>query len=149
MGRSAGEGKGYPLQYSCLENAMDCSPPGSSVHGILQAGILEWVAFPFCRGSSQPGIEPRSPVLQADSLPSEPPGGAHETPHTHSASGKLRNEGPTTGDQLCPRQTVKWAPDRGLDGCGGHRTLGCTGGEADCVTLSRFRFFLFWMGTCL
>ena len=34
---------------------MDWSPPGSSVHGILQAKILEWVAFPFSRGSSQPG----------------------------------------------------------------------------------------------
>ena len=33
---------------------MDCSLPGSSVHGILQARILEWVAFPFSRGSSQP-----------------------------------------------------------------------------------------------
>ena len=33
---------------------MDCSPPGSSVHGILQARILEWVAIPFSRGSSQP-----------------------------------------------------------------------------------------------
>ena len=33
---------------------VDCSPPGSSVHGILQARILEWVAIPFSRGSSQP-----------------------------------------------------------------------------------------------
>ena len=33
---------------------MDCSPPGSSVHGILQARILEWVTMPFSRGSSQP-----------------------------------------------------------------------------------------------
>ena len=32
----------------------DCSPPGSSVHGILQARILEWVVIPFSRGSSQP-----------------------------------------------------------------------------------------------
>ena len=32
----------------------DCSPPGSSVHGILQARILEWVATPFSRGSSLP-----------------------------------------------------------------------------------------------
>ena len=32
---------------------MDCSPPGSSVHGILQAGILEWVAIPSSKGSSQ------------------------------------------------------------------------------------------------
>ena len=33
---------------------MDCTPPGSSVHGILQARILEWVAFPLSRGSSPP-----------------------------------------------------------------------------------------------
>ena len=33
---------------------MDCSPPGFSVHGILQARILEWIAIPFSRGSSQP-----------------------------------------------------------------------------------------------
>ena len=41
---------------SCLTlcNPMDCSPPGSSVHGILQARILEWVAISFSRGSSQP-----------------------------------------------------------------------------------------------
>ena len=52
---------------------MDCSPPGSSIHGILQARILEWVAMPSSKGSSQPGIEPRSSVLWADSLPSEPP----------------------------------------------------------------------------
>ena len=41
---------------SCLTlcDPMDCSPPGSSVHGILQARILEWVAISFSRGSSQP-----------------------------------------------------------------------------------------------
>ena len=33
---------------------MDCSPPGSAVHGILQARILEWVAIPFSRESSRP-----------------------------------------------------------------------------------------------
>ena len=37
-----------------LCNPMNCSQPGSSVHGILQARTLEWVAFPFSRGSSQP-----------------------------------------------------------------------------------------------
>ena len=37
-----------------LCNPMDCSPPGSSVHGILQATILEWVTMPLSRGSSQP-----------------------------------------------------------------------------------------------
>ena len=35
-----------------LCDPMDCSPPGSSVHGILQTGILEWLAIPFSRGSS-------------------------------------------------------------------------------------------------
>ena len=41
---------------SCLTlcDPMDGSPPGSSVHGILQARILEWVAIPFSRGSSWP-----------------------------------------------------------------------------------------------
>ena len=41
---------------SCLIlcDPMDCSPPGSSVYGILQARILEWIAIPFSRGSSQP-----------------------------------------------------------------------------------------------
>ena len=42
-----------------LWNPTDCSLPGSSVHGILQARILEWVAIPFSRGSFWPGIEPR------------------------------------------------------------------------------------------
>ena len=42
-------------------------PGESTVHGILQARILEWVAFPFSRGSSQP----RCPTLQADCLPAE------------------------------------------------------------------------------
>ena len=37
-----------------LCDPIDCSPPGSSVHGILQARILEWIAMPFSRGSSLP-----------------------------------------------------------------------------------------------
>ena len=48
-----------------------CDPTDYTVRGILQARILEWVAFPFSRGSSNPGIKPRSPTLQADSLPTE------------------------------------------------------------------------------
>ena len=41
-------------RFSCVQlcNPMDCSPPGSSVHGILQARILEWVAMPSSRGAS-------------------------------------------------------------------------------------------------
>ena len=50
---------------SCLTlwDPMGCSPPGSSVHGIFQAGVLEWDLL-------DPGIEPGSPALQADALPS-------------------------------------------------------------------------------
>ena len=40
--------------HPALCNAMDCSPPGSPVHGVLQARILEWVAISFSRGSSLP-----------------------------------------------------------------------------------------------
>ena len=57
-----------------LGNPMDYSPPGSSAHGILQTSILDWVAVPFPRDFPYPGIEPGSPALQANSLPSEPPG---------------------------------------------------------------------------
>ena len=51
----------------------DCSLPGSSIHGISQARIREWVAVPFSRDLPKPGIKPRSLTLQADSLLSEPP----------------------------------------------------------------------------
>ena len=60
---------------------IDYSPPGSSVHGILQARIPERVAMPFSRGSSWPGVEPRTPTLQADSSPSEPPGKSYRKVH--------------------------------------------------------------------
>ena len=43
------------------------------MHGIFQARVLEWVAISFCRDLPNPGIEARSPALQADALPSEPP----------------------------------------------------------------------------
>ena len=52
-----------------LFNSMDCI-----VHGLLQARILEWVPFPSPGDLLNPGIEPRSPALQAVSLPAEPPG---------------------------------------------------------------------------
>ena len=51
---------------SCpLCNPMDCSPPGSSVHGVSQARIPEWVAISSCRGSSDPETEPVSPASPA------------------------------------------------------------------------------------
>ena len=52
--RSPGAGNSNPLQYSCLENPMDWSLPGSPIHGIFQARILEWVAISSSRGSSWP-----------------------------------------------------------------------------------------------
>ena len=76
------------LQY-CLESEvaqsfltlcdpMDCSLLGSSVHGIFQARVLEWVLqwspFPSPGDRPKPGIEPGSPTLQADTLLSDPPG---------------------------------------------------------------------------
>ena len=64
------------ITQSCLTlcDSTDCSPPGSSVHGILQARILEWVAYPFSGDLLAPGTEPRSPALSADSLLTEPAG---------------------------------------------------------------------------
>ena len=53
-----------------LCNPRDYSPPGSSIHGILQARILEWVAISSSRGSSQPRDQTQvSPALKEDSLP--------------------------------------------------------------------------------
>ena len=57
-----------------LRDPMECCPPGCSVHGILQARILQWVAMPFSRDLPDSGIEPRSPTLQIGFLPFELPG---------------------------------------------------------------------------
>ena len=57
-----------------------CNPMDYTVHGILQARILEWVAIPSPGDLPNPGVEPRSPTLQVDSLLAEP-------------SGKLQEEG--------------------------------------------------------
>ena len=72
----------YLCVLSCLIlcNPMECSPPGSSVHGISQARTLEGVAISFSRGLSDPGTEPRplrSLHWQAESL----------TPHYWEALG--------------------------------------------------------------
>ena len=57
-----------------LCNPVYCSLPGSSVYGIFQTRILEWVAISFSKYLSNPGMEPGSPALQKDSLQIEPPG---------------------------------------------------------------------------
>ena len=56
-----------------------CDPMDYTVHGILQARILEWVAFPFFRDLPNPGSESRSPTLQADPLLTEPQGMPKDT----------------------------------------------------------------------
>ena len=60
--------------------------------------MLEWIAISFSRGSSDPGIKPGSPALQADALPSEPPG----KPKVH-------------GDQLFNGKDVNCAKDEGRE----------------------------------
>ena len=62
-----------------LCNPMDCSPLGSSVHGIFHARILEQFAISFSSDLPNPGIESRSPELLADSLLTELPGKANLT----------------------------------------------------------------------
>ena len=53
-----------------LYNLMDCGPPDSSVHGISQARIWNGLLFPSPGDLPDPGIKPKSPALQTDSLPS-------------------------------------------------------------------------------
>ena len=70
-----GSGGGL-IAKSCLTlcDLMDYSLPGSSVHGISQARMLERVVVSFSRYLPHPGIKLRSPALQAVSLPIDPPG---------------------------------------------------------------------------
>ena len=70
---------GTPLQYSCLENPMDRGAWRATVHGVARVGHDLATKPPpagalLQRRSLNPGIEPRSPTLQADSLPAEPSG---------------------------------------------------------------------------
>ena len=58
-----------------LCDPMHCSLPGSFIHGMFQARVLEWAAISFSRGIfPTQGLNPMSPALQEDALPSEPPG---------------------------------------------------------------------------
>ena len=64
---------------SCVQlfaTPMDCSLPGSSVHGISQARIPEWVAISFSRDIPDSGIEPVAPVLAVGFFTTEPLGKA-------------------------------------------------------------------------
>ena len=57
-----------------LRDTMDCSPPGSSVHGIPQGRVLDWVAISFFRDLPDQGIESVSPALAGGFFSTEPPG---------------------------------------------------------------------------
>ena len=57
-----------------LRDPVDCHPSGSSLHGVLQARNWSGLPCPPPGDLPNPGIEPRYPALQVDSLPSEPPG---------------------------------------------------------------------------
>ena len=75
--RREGKGREGKAAQSCLSlrDPMDCGLPGFSVHGVFQARVLA-VGCRFLLQDIVPtrGNEPRSPALQADALPSEPPG---------------------------------------------------------------------------
>ena len=67
------------LLQSCqtLHDSIDCSPPGSSIHGIFQVGILEWVAISFSKDLPDPGMEsgsPAPPALADRFFTTKPPG---------------------------------------------------------------------------
>ena len=60
--------------YPTLCDPMDCSPPDSTCMGFSRQEYWSGLPFPSPGDLPDPGIKPGSPVLQADSLPSEPPG---------------------------------------------------------------------------
>ena len=105
-----------------LYDPMDCSPPASSVRGISQAGILEWVAIPP-GDLPDPGIKPRSLALQADSLPSEPVEELVLKPRTDSKAlaGAKQGEGAAHPQQT---RTPQWlsgtdfSKEDEAEGCG-------------------------------
>ena len=79
-----------------LCNTMDCSPPGSSVHRISQAKILEWVAISFSRGSSHREIKLMSPALAGGFFTAKPPGKPSPTQYAIllSLASSVKTQGP-------------------------------------------------------
>ena len=75
-GKAGGEGliRSLGLEYLTFCNLIDCSPPASSVHGIFQARILEWVTISYSRISSWPRIKPPPPELAGGFFITSPSG---------------------------------------------------------------------------
>ena len=67
------ESESHSVMYNSLR------PHRYTVHGILQARVLEWVVVPFSKVSPNPRIEPKSPTLRSDSSPAEPTGKPENT----------------------------------------------------------------------
>ena len=65
---------------------MDCSPPGSSIYGLLQARILEWGAIPFSRGSSRPRDQTQVSCIAGRFFTTEPPGKPQINKSSHKQS---------------------------------------------------------------
>ena len=84
----------FLVTQSCLSlcDPMGCSPPSSSVHGDSPARILEWVAMPSSRDLPNPGIEPRPPALQGESLLSEPSEKPYKQKKKHNSHQSIREE---------------------------------------------------------
>ena len=72
----------------CLNlcHPMDCSPPGSSIYGLLQARILEWGAIPFSRGSSRPRDQTQVSCIAVRFFTTEPPGKPQINKSSHKQS---------------------------------------------------------------
>ena len=98
---------------------MDCSPPGSSVHGISKARILEWIAISSPGDLLDPGMEPRSPVLQADSLLSEPQGSPTWLPRIKQSpvlcNGHSKHPLPTTQEKTLHMDITRWPHHNQID----------------------------------
>ena len=90
-----------------LCDPVDYNPPGPSVHGFLQARILEWVAIPSPEDFPNPEIKPMSPALQADSLLSEPDGASGKEPSCQCRRYKRPGLSPWVGEIPWSR---KWQP---------------------------------------
>ena len=118
-----------------LRDPMDCSPPGSSVHGVLQARTLEWVAIPFSRGSSWPRDQTQVSCTAGGFLTLWSTREAQGTLHTvkelgfngggaHIQKPLLLTEmmpWPVCGKSVCAFQTIKnipftWSLQSGLNG---------------------------------
>ena len=101
---------------------MDCSPSGSSVHGISQARTLEWIAISFSRGSSRPRGQTHISCTAGRFFTTEPPGNPSWT-LTAAAAAKSLQSCPTMCDPIDSRQPIRFP--RPWDSPGKNTGVGC------------------------